>query len=105
MTTEDSLLSHLLGRPGDGLARLAYADWLEEQGGPDEVALAELLRVRARLADLQAGDPLRPELADREAVLLRAHGAGWHTARRRRFLVTGFYTRARPHLCVGTIGH
>jgi elongation factor Tu len=105
MMTEDLLLLQVLGHPEDTQARLVYADWLEEQGSPDETTLAELLRVRAALAALTADDSRRVVLAVREAILLRSHGTTWGTPRRRRFLVTGLYSRARPHVNVGTIGH
>src|SRR4051812_48845136 len=105
MTTEDLLLAHLLAEPGDRLARLAYADWLEEHAGPGEASLAELLRVRAELAALAAADPRRDGLALREGELLRSYGTGWRVDPRRHAVVHGPYRRTKPHVGVGTIGH
>jgi uncharacterized protein (TIGR02996 family) len=108
MTTEEQLLLQLKENPPDGLddvPRLIYADWLEEDGGPDETTLAELLRLRAELGARPGSDARRAELAARETVLLQGHGTSWHTSRRRRFLLAAPFTRSKPHVNIGTIGH
>lgn len=39
MDTEQALMANILARPGDGLPRLVYADWLEENGQPERAEL------------------------------------------------------------------
>jgi uncharacterized protein (TIGR02996 family) len=74
MSDADSLLAAIVADPEDDLPRLAYADWLDENGDPDR---AEFIRVQIELAKLSGGDSRRGPLAEREAALLAAHAAAW----------------------------
>jgi elongation factor Tu len=106
MTGEDGLLLHLRERPEDALARLAYADWLDEHGRSDpEAALAEWLRLEVEHGRLAEGDPRRPELQAREEALLQSHGRSWRRSPRHRFLVPSLFSRTKAHVNVGAIGH
>ena len=71
---EQPFLDAILARPADDGPRLVYADWLDEAGDP---ARADLVRVQVALARLPQDHPRRPELADRQADLLRRHVARW----------------------------
>lgn len=56
--------------PDDDVARLVYADWLDEHGDDTDRTLAELIRVACRLEHLPAAE--RPALQLRERELLAA---------------------------------
>lgn len=72
-----ALLHAICESPEDDLPRLAYADWLEEQGEKYTLR-AELVRVQIELARAGAEDlPHHPELRRREAELLADHRAEW----------------------------
>ncbi len=76
MTEQAALQAAILADPDDDTARLAYADWLDENK-PDRVpspaagasARAEFIRVQCRLATGAFADPDYPELLEREADL------------------------------------
>src|SRR5438477_12296826 len=74
MPTAADFLMAILADPDADAPRLAYADWLEEDGDADR---AEFIRVQCALASMpeneRAFHPLRP----REAELLREHGETW----------------------------
>jgi uncharacterized protein (TIGR02996 family) len=53
MQNESAFLQAVLVQPEDDTLRLAYADWLEEQGDPVSVAKAEFLRLTAQPATEQ----------------------------------------------------
>ncbi len=65
---EQTLLEAIHANPADEVARLALADWLEEQGRQDQ---AELLRLHLLLRHSDTVEPLRPEFA-RLCQLLRS---------------------------------
>jgi uncharacterized protein (TIGR02996 family) len=69
MTDGDALLAAILANPCEDTPRLAYADWLDENGQSNR---AEFVRVQIALT-------LNPTigLRAREKVLLAAHGAEW----------------------------
>lgn len=82
-TTADALLSYVCQHPSDDVARLAYADLLEEQG---EDARAEFIRVQVELwarrdeydsYDLMERGPTYDALQRRERELLEAHYREW----------------------------
>jgi uncharacterized protein (TIGR02996 family) len=84
--TEADFLEHILRHPDDEVARLAYADWLLEQGEPAGVARAEFIHVQVQLARRTEGGGSPADWADagrvpalkaREQALLAGHGAGW----------------------------
>jgi uncharacterized protein (TIGR02996 family) len=66
VSDEEALLRAIREQPDDDLPRLAYADWLEERGGEDDLAHAELIRVQVELARLPIDDDRRAELGERE---------------------------------------
>jgi uncharacterized protein (TIGR02996 family) len=74
MSSGDAFLHAILAAPDDDAPRFIYADWLDEHGEPGR---AELIRVQCELARLDASDPRRWELEDRESALLAARGAEW----------------------------
>jgi uncharacterized protein (TIGR02996 family) len=76
-TYADAFLEAVLEDPEEPAHRLVYADWLEEQGGPDQQARAEFIRVQIELAQMGEDDERRPALAARERILLEEHGAAW----------------------------
>ncbi len=67
---EDGLVRAILADPHDGLPRMAYADWLEEQGKPLHAELMRLPRAKgprheallAEIAKALAGSTLKVEL-------------------------------------------
>jgi uncharacterized protein (TIGR02996 family) len=80
-----ALWQAILERPDDDLPRLAYADWLEENG---EEKRARFIRLQLEKARLPSDDPRRIELLTREKELLdcdecrhselpRLKGIGW----------------------------
>lgn len=73
--SDTALIRAILSDPDDDTARLAYADWLDENG--QDAARAEFIRVQVELARLDSSDPRRDALEDRENELLRAHEAHW----------------------------
>jgi uncharacterized protein (TIGR02996 family) len=74
MRDEEALLGAIDHEPHDDLPRLAYADWLDENGQPDR---AEFIRIQCRLADLSPLDADQVPLEVREAELLRLHEDDW----------------------------
>jgi uncharacterized protein (TIGR02996 family) len=60
--------------PEDDLPRLAYADWLEENGDPER---AEFIRVQIELARGGLSEERRVGLRSRERELLLAHRPRW----------------------------
>jgi uncharacterized protein (TIGR02996 family) len=72
MSDKAALLRAIVEQPGDDLPRLAYADWLEENGDPEG---AEFVRVQVELPRAQ-GDR-RERLKRREKELLERHKQAW----------------------------
>jgi uncharacterized protein (TIGR02996 family) len=77
VTRNEAFLAAIAEDPDDDAARLVYADWLDEHGGPGDAARAEFIRVQCALAALAEDDPRREDLAPREGALLAAHRADW----------------------------
>ena len=76
MTDLDALYRSILANPDDDTPRLVYADWLEENGRPEE---AEFLRAECRLERITPDDPDYTDLLDRREELrlwLTAHSPG-----------------------------
>lgn len=81
------LLRAVLLDPADDLARLTYADWLDDRGGPGDAGRAEFVRVQCELArswpthsDLShQGTSLCPgcTLRRQDRDLFMAHGRDW----------------------------
>jgi uncharacterized protein (TIGR02996 family) len=68
-----ALLDDILAAPDDDGPRLAYADWLLEQGDPR----GEYIRTQLDTRRLPLDDPRRGPLEEREAELHDAHGETW----------------------------
>jgi uncharacterized protein (TIGR02996 family) len=72
--TGEMLLRAIIEDPDADDLRLIYADWLHDHG---DAARAEFIRVQVRLAKMDADDPERPALEDREQELLDDHRENW----------------------------
>ena len=72
--SHDAFLHAIHASPADDLPRLVYADWLEENG---DAPRAEFIRVQCELATIDAIDPQRAALEDREHELLNEHEDRW----------------------------
>jgi uncharacterized protein (TIGR02996 family) len=77
MSAEDGFLRAIRERPDDPTARLAYADWLDEQGDPQGAARAAFLRAQAALAGLAPDDPRLAGLTARLRQLARDAEPSW----------------------------
>jgi len=75
MTDREALLATIIDRPNDDVARLVYADYIEEQGDAER---AELIRVQIELASNAAlSAEERDELQAREDRLLQDRRTEW----------------------------
>lgn len=63
--------------PEEDAPRLILADWLEEHGGPADLARAEFVRAEIELARLPGEDPRRPEWGSRSMKLQARHQGEW----------------------------
>lgn len=59
MTDEDGFLAHIRLNPADAIARLVYADWLDERDDHDSRSKSSYLRLDAMVAELPPNDPNR----------------------------------------------
>jgi uncharacterized protein (TIGR02996 family) len=66
MSDEAALLKAIISHADEDTPRLAYADWLDENGDPIR---AEFIRVQCRLADLPPSDPDWVDLTERQSEL------------------------------------
>lgn len=77
MTDGDAILKGILLEPDEDVPRLAYADYLDENGQPER---AEFIRVQCELARLDPGYPNGQRYATlmiRERELFEAHARDW----------------------------
>jgi uncharacterized protein (TIGR02996 family) len=74
---EEAFLQAIFAEPAEDTHRLAYADWLEEHGGPAGQARAEFIRVQIELARLAPDDARGAELRKREKKLWEANRSSW----------------------------
>src|SRR5262245_24750493 len=72
-----AFLDAIAADPEDDAPRLVYADWLDDNG---QAHRAELIRLQCRLAKMEAWDPDRLALEQREADLLLVHDDEWRKA-------------------------
>jgi|GEM_PF-1786999 len=68
-STEDALLATVVANPADGVAKLVYADWLEEQGDEPRVQKAKFLRKEAEFASAKPNSPEAREAAEQLRTL------------------------------------
>jgi uncharacterized protein (TIGR02996 family) len=74
----EALLNAIIEQPDEDTPRLAYADWLDENGDSDaDGARAEFIRVQIELAGMKEADPRREEVEAREKELLNRYGWAW----------------------------
>jgi uncharacterized protein (TIGR02996 family) len=76
MTHHDAFLQAILDDPDDDAVRLIYADWLDEQGGADNAARAEFIRVQCALVH-ELDDGRRQELTARQQELRARYEEVW----------------------------
>jgi uncharacterized protein (TIGR02996 family) len=69
-----AFLEYIVANPDEDTPRLAYADWLEENGRAER---AELIRVQCERARLPAWDADQVRLRLREQALLKQHSEEW----------------------------
>src|SRR5437868_8372290 len=74
MPTADDFLRAILAAPDADVPRLAYADWLEDDGDPDR---AEFIRVQCALAAMPDGRREYHPLRERERALKVRHRDEW----------------------------
>jgi uncharacterized protein (TIGR02996 family) len=75
---EEAFWRSIQEAPDDDAPRLIYADWLDEQGEPAQVARAEFIRAQCELERLPEDDTARrAELQKRESVLWKEHRKEW----------------------------
>ena len=74
MTNCDALLRAMADAPEDDIVRLAYADWLEENGDPDR---ADFVRIQMELSRIGPNDPDRREWVVRHARHLKQNVPRW----------------------------
>lgn len=72
MSSDDIFIQAIVEKPDDDALRMAYADWLVDQGQTER---AEFLRAQCMLAHIPEAD--RKALYDREQFLLDRHWREW----------------------------
>ena len=77
MTDERALIAAIAADPDDDTVRLAYADFLEENGGDANAARAEFIRAQIRLARLGGAEVEAEQLRIRLEQLLRQWEPVW----------------------------
>lgn len=82
MSDGDALLAAILAQPDEDVPRLAYADWLDENGDENDRARAEFIRVQIALARIPPVEfvPWNKrliELRARDKALLTVNGMRW----------------------------
>jgi uncharacterized protein (TIGR02996 family) len=73
-----ALLRAICDNPDEDTPRLAYADWLDEQGGESNEARAEFIRLQIAEA-AKSDDPDERIFTDQETELFRPHFEKWAT--------------------------
>jgi len=74
MNLRQAFLSEIVAKPEDDVARLVFADWLEDNGDADR---AEFIRDQIRLEGMPEWDPERFDVEERSLDLLSAHWEEW----------------------------
>jgi uncharacterized protein (TIGR02996 family) len=72
-----ALLQAVVAEPENEAPRLIYADWLDEQGSPEDADRAEFIRVQIELAHATEETARTKELRKREKELWGAHKEQW----------------------------
>src|SRR5262249_5428592 len=97
MSTHNGFLRDICANPNDDVARLIYADWLDDQGDSPR---ADFIRLHCRLEALEPFESERVDLEDRAAQLRHAHEGWWlyelpDWARAKAYFRRGFVERVR----------
>jgi uncharacterized protein (TIGR02996 family) len=92
--SHEAFLQAVRANPDDDTPRLVYADWLDDQGDADR---AEFIRVQCEVARMDANDPRRPALKDREQAILHANWRRWIDPIRDRFRASIPAEHVRDH--------
>jgi uncharacterized protein (TIGR02996 family) len=71
------LLQAVIATPEDEAPRLIYADWLDEQGRPEDADRAEFIRVQIELAHAAEETMRTKQLRQREEELWGTHKEQW----------------------------
>jgi uncharacterized protein (TIGR02996 family) len=77
MDERRALMAAIIADPDEDTPRLAFADWLQENGDEHDQARAEFIRLQIEEARLPEGDPSRTELEKRAAKLRKKHAKHW----------------------------
>ena len=77
MTDEEALLAAICASPDEDTPRLAFADYLDEQGGEANVARAAFIRIQCELARLPANATEAIAARQTEMDLWAAHRREW----------------------------
>ena len=107
MTSEhEALLANVAANPDDDLARLVYADWLQERGGEAEAARAEFIRLQIT----RSKQRMTLEPSDLEVGYLHQFREQWHPDWPRNWHQAVEYDRGFPYnlsidLGVGSTTH
>jgi uncharacterized protein (TIGR02996 family) len=86
---EIALLRAATANPDDDTLRLAYADWLDEQGGEAFASHAAFTRLQVRRSSLDIFDPDRISLLEEEATLVQKYRRDWNGRIHRRLRLQG----------------
>src|SRR5688500_15164153 len=90
MSDEAALLNAIVAHADEDTPRLAYADWLDENGDPPRAAF---IRVQCRLAEMSPAEPDWVDLREEEDELLVRLGPrkmGGKLSRAKRFHFSDF---------------
>jgi uncharacterized protein (TIGR02996 family) len=74
MSERETLIGAIAAHPREDIPRLAFADWLEENGEPER---AEFVRVQCEADRRRAGTRRRSDLLNRAEELLAEHQREW----------------------------
>src|SRR5262245_8880415 len=88
-----ALYQAVLDAPDDDAPRLAYADWLADNGDPDR---ARFIRVGCRLASTSTADPERLRMLHESDRLLMRHRTRWLYGRADTVLEVWRFVRGFP---------
>jgi uncharacterized protein (TIGR02996 family) len=74
MTEQEAFIQAIVETPDDDVARLIYADWLEDHGEPER---ADFIRSQIERARLPIGDARAMAMEKREQALMRRFARRW----------------------------
>jgi uncharacterized protein (TIGR02996 family) len=77
MDERRALLAAITADPDEDTPRLAFADWLQENGDKHDRARAQFIRLQVEAARLPRGNPSRVKLRKRADAIDRAHAKHW----------------------------